>query len=71
MNISIASLFRDRFSSTYDMVEQWITRDGPFQYDYDWLSQTGSKAELKAFADGRFTDTFGVHPDTAELLPPV
>lgn len=55
---------------TYDMVEQWITRDGPFQYDYDWLSQTGSKDELKAFADRLFASTFGIQPDAADLLIP-
>jgi hypothetical protein len=52
----------------YDVVRQWIVEDGPFRYDYAWLSQTRSAGELKAFADARFMDAFGVHPDTAELL---
>jgi hypothetical protein len=52
----------------YDMVHQWIVEDGPFRYDYAWLSQTPSAGELKGFADARFMDAFGVHPDTAVLL---
>ena len=50
------------------MVRQWIVEDGPFRYDYDWLSQTRSTGDLKDFADARFMDAFGVHPDTAALL---
>jgi hypothetical protein len=53
---------------TYDMVRQWIVADGPFQYDYAWLSQTQAPADMKAYVDARFVDAFGVHPDTAKLL---
>jgi hypothetical protein len=27
----------------YDLVRQWIVTDGPFHYDFEWLSQTRSK----------------------------
>ncbi len=53
---------------TYDMTDQWITREGPFEYDYRWLSQSGSSAEIKEFADRHFKQIYGVSPDAVELL---
>lgn len=52
----------------YEMTDQWILKPGPFTYDYGWLSSTGGKVEMKAFADRHFEQAYGVHPGQAELF---
>jgi hypothetical protein len=54
---------------TYDLTRQWLLNDGPFQYDFDWLSQSYSKAEMTDFAKTRFEQVFGCHLDNFEILP--
>ena len=53
---------------TYDMARQWIANDGPFRYDYSWLSSTATDADFKQFADRHFEMVFGVHPDRFQIL---
>jgi len=52
----------------YHMTHQWIMEQGAFTYDYQWLSQTNTVAELKGFADRHFEMIYGVHPDSVRLL---
>ncbi|QOZ44772.1 hypothetical protein XH89_15780 [Bradyrhizobium sp. CCBAU 53340] len=52
----------------YDLTRQWILDEGPFRYDFDWLTQTYSKAEMADWAKTRFEQVFRVHPDTFEIL---
>jgi len=53
---------------TYEMTRQWIARDGPFEYDYGWLSSTGTAVEFKEFGDRHFEMVYHVHPDCFELV---
>lgn len=53
---------------TYDMTRQWIAKTGPFEYDYRWLSSSGTPTDMKNFADCHFEQVYGVHPDTFEIL---
>lgn len=53
----------------YDLTRQWILKDGPFEYDFSWLSQRLSKDEMKAWAKDLFAQTYGIHPDDFELTP--
>ena len=53
---------------TYDMTNQWIMHPGSFTYNYRWLSQSGSDAVVKDFADRGFEQVYGVRPDAVELL---
>jgi len=53
---------------SYDMTRQWITQAGPFEYDYRWLSSSGTQTDMKNFADRHFEQIYGVHPDTFEIL---
>jgi len=53
---------------SYDMTRQWIAKAGPFEYDYRWLSSSGSHTDMKNFADRHFEQIYGVHPDTFEIL---
>lgn len=53
---------------SYDMTRQWIAKTGPFEYDYRWLSASGTQADMKKFADRHFELIYGVHPDTFVIL---
>ena len=52
----------------FDMTRQWIAHDGPFVYDYQGLSSTGTPAEFKSFADRNFKQVYGFHPDSFEFI---
>jgi len=47
----------------YDMVRQWMVADGPFNYDYSWLTQKYTAQTIKPWADAHFKSVFGVSPD--------
>ena len=32
----------------YDVTRQWIEKAGPFEYDYRWLSSSGTHADMMA-----------------------
>ena len=53
------------FASTllYDLTRQWILEDGPFRYDFHWLTGRHDNAELITWAKTMFDAHFGVHPD--------
>jgi len=53
---------------TYDMTDQWISKSGPFAYDYRWLSESADNTVIKNFADRHFFQVYGVHPDAVIVL---
>jgi hypothetical protein len=52
----------------YDMTRQWAALKGPFEYNYRWLTSSGTQIDMKNFADRHFELVYGVHPDTADIL---
>jgi hypothetical protein len=52
----------------FDLTTQWIAEPGPFKFDYRWLSQNGSAAEIKEFAERTFESIYGVRPSQAIIL---
>lgn len=52
---------------TYDMTRQWITIEGPFKYDYKWLSSNANYEEFKSFGDRHFKSLYGIEPDRIVL----
>ena len=52
----------------YDLMLQWVLREGPFRYDYKWLTGRSENHELVAWAKSSFKATFGVDPDAFEVL---
>ena len=52
----------------YDLTRQWILKDGPFEYDYGWLSQSHTNDELADWVKGAFERLYGVSPDDFEIL---
>lgn len=54
--------------SMYEMTRQWLVEDGPFDYDYGWLTSKFNKAEIKDWVDNTFKVGTGVHPDAFSVL---
>jgi hypothetical protein len=56
------------FNVTYELTRQWIAKSGPFEYDFRWLSSSGTYADFKGFADRHFRMTYGVQPDSFQII---
>lgn len=54
--------------SVYEMTRQWVVDDGPFEYDYNWLTSKHPSAAIKDWADRHFQISTGVHPDAFKVL---
>lgn len=54
--------------TVYDLTRQWTLFDGPFAYDYRWLSETHTDAEMVHGAKQVFERIYGVNPDNFEVL---
>ncbi|MGO4416985.1 hypothetical protein AB4Z27_28880 [Cupriavidus sp. KB_39] len=54
--------------SMYEMTRQWLVEDGPFDYDYGWLTSKFNNAEIKDWVDSAFKIGTGVHPDAFSIL---
>ncbi len=52
----------------YDLTQQWILNDGPFDYDFSWLSQKHSDEEMTQYAKDCFRNMFGVSPDDFKYM---
>ncbi len=71
------SLFKDRdeakiyqtfndfygWNVLYDLVRQWTVTDGPFNFDYTWLTPKYSADATKPWVDARFKNVFNVSLD--------
>jgi hypothetical protein len=54
--------------SVYEMTRQWLVENGPFEYDYNWLTSKFPSSEMKEWADRHFKTSTGVHPDAFTIL---
>lgn len=54
--------------SMYEMTRQWLVDDGPFKYDYKWLTSKFHDDEIKDWADRHFQKSTGVHPNGFAIL---
>ncbi len=66
----IQKAFEDFYAHNvvFDLTRQWITEQGSFRYEYRWLSQRGSTAEIQGFAERTFESVYGLKPSSAEIL---
>jgi len=53
---------------TYDLTRQWVLQDGPFKYDYSWLTQRRSNEDMAGGVKKIFEHLFGSNPDSFEIL---
>ncbi len=44
----------------YDLTRQWILEDGPFRFDFKWLSEQHQSSEWQSWADTNFQKLYGV-----------
>ena len=51
----------------YGLTRQWILQDGPFKYDYSWLTEQPSE-NYAEWAKRQFELLYGVHPDSGKIL---
>jgi hypothetical protein len=51
----------------YDLVRQWIVTDGPFNYDYTWLTPRYTPEVTKPWVSNTFERTFNIGLDEFEL----
>jgi hypothetical protein len=47
----------------YNLINQWIVDDGPFDLDFTWMHPLYNPSFTKPFADKAFKDRFGVSLD--------
>lgn len=68
---NVQEVFNDFYAHNvvFDLTNQWVTLPGSFKYDFQWLSQRGSKEEIKNFCEQSFESAYGVRPSSVELLP--
>lgn len=53
----------ERFYSAtalYDLTRQWILKDGPFIYDFEWLWENYSQELVETWANEQFKQVYGV-----------
>lgn len=61
----------DRFFGTmalYDLTRQWILKDGPFIYDFAWLSENYDQSRAEAWADDTFKQVYGLKLAQFEIV---
>jgi hypothetical protein len=54
----------------YDLTLQWVLREGPFRYDFKWLTGRSANDELVTWAKASFRANFGIDLDEFEILAP-
>ncbi|MGA0598830.1 hypothetical protein [Enterovirga sp. CN4-39] len=52
----------------FELADQWITKPGPFVFDLDWLSSSGSETEVRAFIRRQFKAAYGLDIESVTLL---
>jgi hypothetical protein len=52
----------------YDLISQWTVAEGPFNYNFDWLSTAHDPAHVKDWVANGFEHVFGIYPDKFEIL---
>lgn len=57
-----------KWVSMYEMTRQWLVDDGPFEYDYGWLTSKFTHSAMKDWADSAFKAGTGVHPDAFTVV---
>lgn len=61
----------DNFYGTmalYDLTRQWILLDGPFTYDYSWLTEKYSQQDVEAWARDTFKKVYGINLSDFEIV---
>ena len=56
------------WNASYALVRQWIAVDGPFRFDFEWLTNRFSNEDLTRWASEIFEEDYGVSPGQFEIV---
>lgn len=56
------------YNVTYDMIMKWISEEGPFTYDYSWLTTRQSPERVKEYVQNRFKELFNIYPEELQII---
>lgn len=57
--------------AVYELTEQWLLGDGPFNCDFSWMSDNYNQEVFGNWADESFKATYGVSLSDFEIVDPV
>jgi hypothetical protein len=52
----------------YELTRQWLIGTGEFDFDFGWLTSNYGHNEMKEWASRAFISSYGVSPDTFEIV---
>jgi hypothetical protein len=52
----------------YELTRQWTVEDGPFDFDFRWLTSKFPRQDVEAWTSGIFEQSFGVRPEGVKVL---
>jgi len=61
----VATYFR--WQIHYDLFRQWVSKDGPFKFDYQWIDPAKNTEELRNLASEDFVRSYGVDLNSIRL----
>jgi hypothetical protein len=56
------------WNSVYDLTRQWISKEGSFNLNFDWLTSKYSKSEMEDWVSANFESVYDVHPKMFQIL---
>lgn len=67
---SVMKTFNQFFGTMalYDLTRQWLLADGPFLFDFEWLSATYDAVRAKTWGDDTFRQVYGITLDQFEIV---
>lgn len=70
---SVMNTFKRFYGSMalYELTEQWILEDGPFNCDFSWMSDNYNQEAFRNWANESFMAVYGVNLSDFEIINPV
>ena len=56
------------WNSVYDLTRQWISTEGPFNLNFDWLSSKYSKFEMESWVSRNFESVYNIRPAQFRII---
>ncbi len=54
--------------AAYELTRQWLVQEGPFDFDFLWLTSQYPQFQVKEWASHYFQQAFGIPPDAIRIL---
>lgn len=56
------------WNASYELVRQWIVEDGPFRFDFEWLTSRFTSDDLVRWASDIFEELYDVSPSDFQIV---